>query len=400
MKNLKKAQVENKKILVRCDFNVPIEDGVVTDDYRIIQSLPTVKNLVSRGAKVILISHRGRPKKKKKFNDNKLSRFLKDFLHDDDLSLEPVVEVLKSNLEEVSFIHDCVGSQVEKRVNKMKPGEVILLENLRYYEGEEAGNDQFSKKLAELADIYVNNAFSASHRDHASITGVTDFLTSYPGYLFRKEVKFLTRLKERPDRPLVVIVGGAKISSKIKTIKHFMKRADSLLVGGKVANSILALKGVVDSHFLPDRDLVEKLEDLNLTSTKLNLPVDVVASSDHESYLRHTSIGKVRKNEEIFDIGPETVDLYADIIREAGTIVWAGPLGFFENSKFEKGTRAIGRRVAENEEALTVIGGGDTGAAFNKFGLRRYVDHVSLGGGAMLNFLSDGEMPGLNALEK
>ena len=402
MKNLKDADVKSKVVLVRCDFNVPInKKGEVVDDYRITQAMPTVKDLTKRGAKVVLMSHRGRPEKQKSFKKEGTFSSLKDviFKEDREYSLKPVFKRLEDLLEKVYFVNDCIGKRVDREINKLKEGEVLLLENLRYYEDEAECGKEFSKRLSEPADIYVNNAFSASHRGHASISGVPKHLPSYPGYLFKREVKVLTKLRDNPQRPFVVIVGGAKISSKSKTIEYFLEKADDIVVGGKVANSILSIEGLTQGDYLPDKSIVDNLKNINLTSQKLHLPVDVVASSDHESYLRHTSVGKVRKEEDIFDIGPETIELYSDIIRDAETIVWAGPLGFFEHEKFEDGTNLIGRRVVENESALTVIGGGDTGAAMNKFGLRDYVDHISLGGGAMLEFLSDGDMPGLEALK-
>ncbi len=402
MQNLKEADVKNKVVLIRCDFNVPINDeGEVTDDYRITQAMPTVKDLTKRGAKVVLMSHRGRPKKQKSFKKEGTFSSLKEviFKEDRDYSLKPVFNRLQDLLEKIYFVNDCIRKRVDREIKKLKAGEVLLLENLRYYEDEAECGKEFSKRLAESADIYVNNAFSASHRDHASISGAPKHLPAYPGYLFEREVKVLTKLRDKPKRPFVVIVGGAKISSKSKTIEYFLDKADDIVVGGKVANSILSIEGLTQGDYLPDEKVIKNLEGINLTSQKLHLPVDVVASSDYESYLRHTSVGKVRKEEDIYDIGPETIELYSDIIREARTVVWAGPLGFFECEKFEAGTNLIGQRVVENENALTVIGGGDTGAAMNKFGLRDYVDHISLGGGAMLEFLSDGDMPGLEFLK-
>ncbi|MGM0439379.1 MAG: phosphoglycerate kinase [Patescibacteria group bacterium] len=401
MKKLHDAEVKNKIVLVRCDFNVSVKDGEVVDDFRITEAMPTIKDLVKRGAKVVLMSHMGRPENQKSFKKEGTFSSLKDiiFKEDRENSLKPVYKELDMLLDKAFFVNDCIGKRVDRKVKNLNPGEVLLLENLRYYEDEEEGGEEFSRRLASVADIYVNNAFSASHRDHASISGVANLLPSYPGYLFEREVKFLNKLKKDPESPFVVIVGGAKVSSKAKTIEHFMKKADKILVGGKVANAILTIRGLTKKSDLPEKDVEEKLENINLTSQKLYLPVDVVASSDYESYIRHTSVGEVRKEEDIFDIGPETVELFNKIIREAKTIVWAGPLGFFENEKFQNGTNSIAKRMVENDKALKVIGGGDTGFALKKFGLRDYVDHVSLGGGAMLTFLSDEKMPGLDCLK-
>lgn len=402
MKNLKEADVKSKIVLVRCDFNVPIEDGKITDNHRITEAMPTIQDLKKRGAKVVLMSHRGRPEKQKSFKKEGSFSSLKEviFKEDREYSLKPIFKELEGMLEHVEFVNDCIGKRVERKISKMSDGDVLLLENLRYYEDERACGEEFSKRLSEMGDIYVNNAFSAAHRNHASITGVAKYLPSYPGYIFEREIKVLSKIRDNPERPLVAIIGGAKISSKSKTIKHFLEKADYVLVGGVVANTILSIEGLTQADYLPDEKVIKDLEDVNLTSQKLHLPVDVVASSDYESYLRHTSVGKVRSEEEIYDLGPETIELYSDIIREAETIVWAGPLGFFEHEKFEDGTKLIGQRFVENEDGLTVIGGGDTGAAMKKFGLRNYVDHVSLGGGAMLEFLSGGELPGLKALKE
>ncbi len=401
MNNLKEAEVKNKRVLVRCDFNVPIEEGKVVDDYRITQAMPTIRDLVKREAKVILVGHLGRPDKQKSFKKEGSYASLKEVVKKEERedSLKPVYNELEKYFDNISFVNDCIGKRASRKVGNMEPGDVVLLENLRYYEDEQKCGDEFSRGLAELADIYVNNAFSASHRDHASISELPKHLPAFPGYLFERETRILSKIKDKSEKPMVVIIGGAKIKSKAKAIKYFMKEADYLLVGGKVANSILAIKGLAQNNLLPSKEVIDELEGINLTSQKLHLPVDVVASSDHENYFRHTPPGKVREEEEILDIGPETVELYGDIIREAKTIVWAGPLGWFENEKFQDGTKLVAQRIIENENSLKVIGGGDTGAALGEFGLRKYIDHASLGGGAMLRFLSEKNMPGLEALK-
>lgn len=402
MRSLKDANLKDKKVLVRCDFNVSVNNkGEIVDDIRITQAMPTIKYLVEQGAKVILMSHMGRPEKQKSFQKEGTFASLKDviFKEDRQYTLKPVYKELEKHLEDVQFINDCIGKRVDRKVNSLKQGQVLLLENLRYYEDEEKNGEYFARRLADLGDLYVNNAFSASHRDHASISGVVKNLPAYPGFLFEREVRVLSRLKEDVKRPLVVIVGGAKMASKIKTIDYFMDRADYVLLGGKVANGVLAIRGLATNIKLPSEDVVKKLEAVSLTSRKLRLPVDVVASSDPEGYLRHTGPGKVRKEETIYDIGPETVKLYSEIIREANTIVWAGPLGFFEKDNFATGTKRIAQKIVQNDDALKITGGGDTSFALKKFNLRDYIDHVSLGGGAMLTFLSDEEFPGLKALE-
>ena len=400
MKDLQEVEVKNKIVLMRCDFNVPIEGGEVVDDYRITQVMPTIKDLVGRGAKVVLMSHMGRPKSQKRFRSS-FSGKVKNlfFKKDENFSLKPVYKELKNHLTKVSFAGDCVSQKTEKKIQNLKSGEVLLLENLRYYSDEEEGGSSFTSRLASFGDIYINDAFSASHRDHASVSKIANELDCYPGYLFEREVKFLSRIKRNPQKPMVVIVGGAKVKSKAKTIKEFMDKADHVLVGGKVANAILAIRGITDKE-LPTEDVIKKLKKVDLTSPKLHLPVDVKASSDFNEYVRTAGVGEVRKGEDIYDIGPETINIYGDILKEARTIVWAGPLGFFENKRFEDGTKLTGQEVVKNGAALKIIGGGDTGAALNSFNLRDGMDHVSLGGGAMLTFVSGEKMPGLEALKE
>lgn len=402
MRNLKDINLKNKKVLLRCDFNVSIEDGKVIDDFRIKEALPMIRNLSARRAKIVLISHLGRPKQQKSFRKEGVFSSLKDFIFNSDRenSLRPIYKVLGQHLDRVFFINDCIGSRVEKRIKKMKPGDILLLENVRYYQEEQEGDAEFSKMLARLADIYINNAFSVSHRNHASVSGVTDYLKSYPGFLFKRELKVLSRLKKSVKHPFVVIVGGAKIDSKIKTIDCFLSKADAILLGGKVANAILVAKGLSTNKSLPGEELLKKLDKIDPASSKFKLPVDVVASSDEgETHIREAGVGEIRKKEEIYDIGSETIKIYSEIIREAQTIVWAGPLGYFEKKEFRKGTEIIAKRIVENNEALRIIGGGDTAYALKLFDLREYVDHISSGGGAMLSFLSDEKMPGLEALK-
>ncbi len=401
MKNLKDISVKNKKVLVRCDFNVSIENGVVVDDFRIKEAMPTIRSLSARGAKVVLMSHLGRPKKQKSFKEEGVFSSLKDFIFDGngDDSLKPVYRELSKHLDKIFFVNDCIGSRVERRIKRMTPGDVLLLENLRYYKEEEECDEDFSKMLSRLGDIYVNNAFSVSHRNHASISGVTNYLKSYPGLLLERETRVLGRLKKRVNHPFVVIVGGAKIDSKMKTVDCFVDRADAILLGGKVANTILIAKGLATNKPLPDEETIKRLEKIDPASPKFRLPVDVIASSDEgATHVREAGVGEVRKKEEIYDIGPETIEIYSNVIREARTIVWAGPLGYFEKKEFRKGTEVIAKRIIENSNALSVIGGGDTGYALKMLNLREYVDHISAGGGAMLSFLSNEKMPGLEAL--
>jgi 3-phosphoglycerate kinase len=403
MKNLQDINLKNKKVLVRCDFNVSVDDdGKVFDDIRITEALPTIKYLINRKAKVIIISHRGRPKNKKSFQEEGFFSSLRSvFLNEKRTeSLKPVYERLKEDLDNIKFINDCVGKEVKREVKKMEPGQVFILENLRYYSDEEENGDYFSQDLSSLADIYVNNAFSASHRDHASISGVAKRIPSYPGFLFEREIRVLSKLKNNVDRPFVVIVGGAKISSKAKTIDYFMGRADKILLGGKVANQILSMKG--ENLNLPklEEDVLKKIKNINFESEKLFLPVDGVVAKNPDKRAKTIKIKNLKKDYNIYDIGPETIKKFSEVIKEAKTIVWAGPLGFFEKKNFKKGTSQVGKEIVMNEKALKVVGGGDTGFALKTFGIRDSVDHLSLGGGAMLAFLSGEKMPGVEALKK
>lgn len=388
MKTIKDLNVKNKRVLIRCDFNVPLDEkGGITDDFRIKQTIPTIEYLIKKGAKIILMSHLDEPEGKVV----------------ESLRLTPIQEKLTEYLD-LSIIKapDCIGKEIEKQTLKMKEGEILLLENLRFHKGEKGNDVNFSKELSELGDIYVNDAFGVSHRAHASITGVPKHLPSAAGLLLEKEVKILSKVLEKPWRPLAVVIGGAKILSKIKVIKRFLGEADHLLIGGKIANAILAVKGICVGRSWPEEDAVKEIKKFNLTSTKLHLPVDSIASPDEtgQFYVRESAPAKVRKDEMLLDIGPETIRMFSKIIKDAKMIVWSGPLGYFEEPLFEKGTKEIAEKIARNHQAFTIAGGGDTDFALSKFGLREKFDHVSTGGGAMLEFLSGEELPGLKVLEK
>lgn len=358
MKTLKDFNFKNKRVLVRCDFNIPLnEKGKIEDDFRIKQTIPTIEYLIKNEAKVILMSHLG--------NDKNLA-------------------IIKKRLKKY------LGSK-----------EFTLLENLRLNKGEKENDDKFARELAKLGDIYINDAFGVCHRAHASVVGVPKYLPSGAGLLLEKEIKILSKSLEKPWRPLVAVIGGAKIASKIKVIKHFLEKADHLLIGGKVANAILIVKGICVGKPWPGEEAAEEIKKFNLTSTKLHLPIDAVASPDEtgQFYVRETAPAKVRKDEKLLDIGPETIKMFSKIIKDAKMIIWSGPLGRFEEPLFEKGTKEIAEKIAKNHQAFKVAGGGDTIFALAKFGLRDKFDHVSTGGGAMLEFLSGEELPGLKALK-
>ena len=368
MKNLREVEVKGKRVIVRCDFNVPLDNkGGIKDDFRIIQSLPTIEHLLKEGAKVILMSHLGKPEGRP----------------DKRLSLSAVAGAIEQRLGKPVKMAE-IGEDIE--------GELVLLENLRFCKGEEDNDPEFSKKLAGLADIYVNDAFGVCHREHASVAGITSYLPSVAGLLLEKEIKTLSRIIKNPERPSVAIIGGAKISSKSKVIKKFLKESDHLLLGGKIANALLAARGLLKGE-------EEAVGDIDLTSKKIHYPIDAVASFNKEDpNPRFSSLAELKDGENVYDIGPDTIRLFSDIIKEAKTIVWAGPLGMIENPNFEKGTKEVGEEIVRNSKALKVAGGGDTNYALLKFGLRDKFDHVSTGGGAMLAFLAGGKLPGLESL--
>jgi len=388
LKTLRDYNFKNKRVFVRCDFNVPLEKGKVSDDFRIQKNLPTIEYLKNQGARIILASHLGRPQEKGGSKN---------------YSLKPVKERLEELLKEkIIFSKKVVGWRARRKVNKLKNGEILLLENLRFEKGEESNDESFAKKLAELADCYVMEAFSVSHRNHASVSLLPKLLPSFAGFLFEKEIEVLSKIVHSPERPLVVIIGGAKIESKIKAIDKFLKIADHILFGGKVADFILRVKGISVGKPWPQYHAVSIIEKMDLTNPKIHLPVDVIASPDASGsvYTRETGVGSVRKDEDVFDIGKETVSTFSEIIKEAGTIFWSGPFGVFENEKFSEGTKKIGEAIGENKKAFKVVGGGDTIRALRKFNLLDKFSFVSTGGGAMLSFLAGEKLPGIEALTR
>jgi len=392
MKTLKDFNFKNKRVLVRCDFNVALDEkGRIAEDFRIKETLPTIEYLIKKGAKVILMSHLGRPEE----TEDKKERIKK-------FTLRPVAERLEELLKrKVKFLPDCIGKETEKEINEMGEGEIVLLENLRFYDEEEKNDEGFAKKLAKLGDIYINDAFSASHRSHASIAGIPEYLPSGTGLLLEKEIKVLSKVMQNPWRPLVVIIGGVKIDTKIGVISQFLKKADHLLLGGQVANIILIGKGLsLGKSLTGDKEIVKKVKKIDITNPKLHLPVDGFISLEKrkDDCFREGAIGTIKKEEKIFDIGPETIKIFSEIIKTAKMILWSGPLGLSEEKKFEKGTKETAESIVKNKSAFKIIGGGDTIAAMDKFGLISKFDHVSTGGGAMLEFLSGEKLPGIEVL--
>ena len=384
-KTVRDIDVKDKRVLVRVDFNVPIENGKVTDDTRIVASLPTIRDLIGRGAKVILVSHLGRPKGR-----------------DEKLSLRPVAERLQALLgSPVAFVHDTVGPEVERVIQGMKPGDVVLLENVRFYPEEEKNDAAFAKKLASLADVYVNDAFGSAHRAHASTEGVAHYLPAVAGFLMEKELNYLGAALANPARPFVAILGGAKVSDKIKVIDNLLPKVDALLIGGGMANTFLQARGLNIGQSLVEKDKLDVARALlNKAGEKIALPVDVVVADKFEANAQSkiVSVDQVPTDWRILDIGPKTIDAFERVLSTAKTVVWNGPLGVFEFPPFAKGTIEIARRLA-SLNATTIIGGGDSAAAVEQAGVADKMTHISTGGGASLEFLEGRELPGVAALQ-
>ncbi|MBI3317110.1 MAG: phosphoglycerate kinase [Candidatus Omnitrophica bacterium] len=385
---LEDAPLKQKRVLIRADFNVPVnEKSEITDDSRIVKSLDTLKYCLSQKAKVILMSHFGRPKGKP----------------DPQYSLVPVAKHLGKLLgKRVDLLPDCVGEVVAKYISNMAYGECVLLENVRFHAEEERNDRAFSQKLAANADLYINDAFGSAHRAHASTVGVTEFLPAYAGYLLAKEIQYFGKALSNPDRPFVCILGGAKVSDKIKLISNLLEKADRLLIGGAMAYTFYKVLGIGigNSKFDPAGESVaaEALKKSKEKNVPIHLPVDrVIAQKMEKGAPTQTVSGDIPDGWSGFDIGPETVKKYKEILSKAKTICWNGPLGVCEIPPFDQGTRAIAESII-TLKATTIIGGGDTAAAVKAFGLEEKMSHVSTGGGASLEFLEGTILPGVAAL--
>lgn len=384
-----------KRVLVRCDFNVPLKEGVITDENRITAALPTINKLLADGAKVILCSHLGKVKNGPNEKE----------------SLAPVAKRLSELLgKEVVFAadNDVVGENAKKAVAEMKDGDVVLLQNTRFRSEETKNDEKFSKELASLCDIFVNDAFGAAHRAHCSTVGVASFVEeSAVGYLMGKELKYLGNAVENPERPFVTILGGAKVADKLNVIENLLNKADTLIIGGGMAYTFLAAKGYGVGKSLLDetkidycRDMMKKAEEKGV---KLLLPVDVTVVEDFPNPIdapidvEYFDADKIPADKEGLDIGPKTAELYAAAVKSAKTVVWNGPMGVFENPTLAKGTIAVAKSLAETD-AVTIIGGGDSAAAVNTLGFGAKMTHISTGGGASLEFLEGKALPGIEAV--
>ena len=388
-KTLEDFNVKNKRVLVREDLNVPLdEQGNITDDTRIKAALPTIEYLIEKNAKVIIIAHLGRPKGEVNLK----------------YSLAPVAKRLSQLLDkEVCMAKDCIGDEVEKAVAKMQPKDVILLENVRFHAEEEKNDPEFAKKLASIADIFINDAFGTSHRAHASTVGVAEYLPAGAGYLIKKELDIMGNALEKPERPFVAILGGAKVGDKIGVIKNLLNKVDILLIGGGMAYTFLKSQGYEIGKSLLEIDKIELaaslLKEAEEKKVKLLLPDDVVITSDIKEGLPYetVSIAQIPKDMMGVDIGEKTQKKFADAMKGAKTVVWNGPMGVFEMKEYAKGTLAIAQAMA-NSEAVTIIGGGDSAAAVEQLGFAEKMTHISTGGGASLKFMEGKELPGISAL--
>jgi len=385
---IRDVDVSGKRVLVRVDFNVPLKDGKIRDDTRIQAALPTIEYLISHGARVILMSHLGRP----------------DGEVDDSFRMDPVAARLADLLARpVKKLNDCIGPEVEAAVNSLKPGEIILLENVRFHKGETKNDPEFAEALSRLGDIYVNDAFGTAHRAHASTEGVTKYLPAVGGFLMEKELEFLGKVTANPAHPFVAILGGAKVSDKIGVLKNLVGKVDTLLIGGGMAFTFLYAQGKKIGKSLLDEKVElarEILDEARVKGVKFLLPTDIVVAEKLEEGAPFKVVSSDEIPDEMMgvDIGPRTVEAFSEALRGAKTVLWNGPMGVFEIPAFAKGTEAVARAVA-GSGAISVIGGGDSVAAVAKLGLNDRMTHISTGGGASLEFLEGKVLPGVAALK-
>lgn len=392
MKSLEDLEVKGKRVFIRVDFNVPLDrDRQVTDDLRIRAVLPTIEKVLEKGGRAVLASHLGRPK----------GKVVEEF------SLAPVADYLSKIMNRnVPMAPDCVGEEVERHVEQLKDGELVLLENLRFHPGEEKNDDKFSKQLAALADVYVNDAFAVSHRAHASVHGITRFVEACAaGYQLEKEIRYYRQAMEEPKHPVAMIIGGAKVSTKIGVLENLIEKVDYLLIGGAMANTFLRVKGRDVGKSLVEEEHLETashfLEEAAKAGVEVYLPVDVVVAPDLDSgdQAEEVPVEEVPDRDQILDVGARTIELFESVLKKCSTIIWNGPLGAFETRPFNKGTFALAEFLGKLD-ALTVIGGGDSAAAVKEAKVADKVSYVSTGGGAFLELLEGKILPGIAALEE
>ena len=427
-KTIEDIDLAGKKVLVRCDFNVPLKDGVITSDKRIVEALPTIKYLLDKGCKVILCSHMGKPhnvltegfgltkKEKKKVEAlpveeqaaAKAELLAKAGKDRTKLSLKPVADRLNEYLDgKVAFATDIVGEDAKAKIAAMNAGEAVLIENVRFDAREEKNDATFAKELADLAEVYVNDAFGTAHRAHATTAGVADYLPAVCGYLIQKEIGVMGKALENPARPFVAILGGAKVSDKLNVINNLLTKVDTLIIGGGMAYTFLAAKGYSIGTSLFDSEKVDYCKEMMAKAeeagVKLLLPIDTVIAADFPNPIDAPIDVEIVPSDAIpadkmgLDIGTETRNLFAEAVKSAKTVVWNGPMGVFENPTLAKGTIAVAEALAESE-AITIVGGGDSAAACEQLGFADRITHISTGGGASLEFLEGKELPGIACL--
>ncbi len=389
-KSIEDIDVANKRVLVRCDFNVPLNNGVITNSKRVKESLKTINYLLANNAKVILMSHLGRPK----------GEFKAEY------SLKPVRDLLQDLLKiDVKLAKDVIGPDAQALVSAIKPGEVVLLENVRFHKEEEKNDPDFAKKLASFGDVFVNDAFGTAHRAHASTAGVAAYIPAVSGYLIKKEIEVIGGALESPKRPFVAILGGAKVSDKIGVIKNLINKVDALIVGGGMAYTFFKAQGHKIGKSICEENKLDLAKDLLKMAKEKNvkflLPVDTVLSKEfsNNSDFIVAKVGECPDDYMGMDIGPETIKLFSDVIKDAGTVIWNGPMGVFEFSNFANGTCKIAEAVA-NSNAISIIGGGDSAAAVEQLGFAQKMTHISTGGGATLEFLEGVPLPGIECLNE
>lgn len=384
-KTVKDIDLKGKRVLMRVDFNVPMAEGKVSDDKRIKAALPTIQYVLDQGASLLLMSHLGRPKGGA----------------DPEFSLRAASDVLSTLINRpVTMAPDCVGAEVEAIAKNLKPGDVVMLENTRFHKGEEKNDLDLAKQMAALGDVYVNDAFGSAHRAHSSTEGIARFLPAVSGFLMEQELEYLGKAVANPEHPYIAILGGAKISDKILVVETLAAKCDKLIIGGGMANTFLAAKGLNMQDSLVEAESLETAKTLLATlGDKLVLPVDAVIADkfDAEANTQTVSVDAIPAGWRMLDVGPKTVELYKSTLADAKLIVWNGPVGVFEMPKFAEGTFALAKMLAESK-AVTVIGGGDSASAVKKAGVAKQMTHVSTGGGASLEFLEGKELPGVAAL--
>jgi len=387
-KTIRDVNLHGKRVLMRVDYNVPIKEGVISDDKRIKATLPTIKYILEQGAALVLMSHLGRPA---------------GTGYEAEFSLKPIADRLAELLgKPVLFATDCIGAEVEAMAAQLQPGDVMLLENVRFYKAETKNDMGIAESLAKLGDIFVNDAFGTAHRAQSSTEGVARFLPAVSGFLMEKEIDFLGRATENPERPYVVILGGAKISDKIGVIRNMLSQADKVLIGGGMANTFFKAMGLEVGDSLMEAEVLDIAKALlEESADKLALPVDAVVADafDNEAHSKVVPVDEVEPGWRILDIGPATISKYEDILKTAKTVAWNGPMGVFEMPNFAKGTFAIAKILAEID-AITIIGGGDSASAVKKAGVADKMSHVSTGGGASLEFLEGKVLPGVAILQE